>query len=576
MRLVIAIATFVLAFILLAVGLTQKIFFSGTEFLSVTQQVTTTTPYLVIDGAVLAQHDGDPYVSASGSGTVMVAYGTTKDVQSWLGGVAYDQLGQEKDSTKIIASTVPAKSATDFKIVNPAGSDMWINESSAADRATVQTKSDSGYQAIVAANGTTDAPGDITISWPLPSRAPWATGFLIAGGVLALVGLILYLWALRHLRREQGPRRRGRGPKPPRGALKASRPKRVIQPRRGRRALTRIALPVVGLSTALTIGLSGCSPFQTGQNASNATSSPGATKNNPVVTETQFARIMGRAAATIAEADKALSTDQAATRLVGPALQARAANYEIRRKDGAQAALAAIPGQPISLLMPQSTESWPRTVMAVLQNANDPSVPTTGVVMIQNSARENYHIEYDVSLEPNATVPKIAPATVGSSGVAADSKLLLMSPTQVGVAYGDVLANGAASQYYNSFDLSADTLAKQIGKEYKDKKIASIADKATLTFSQSAGSGVPLSLSTLDSGAIVAVGLDETERVKPKPGSSVTPEGQAKLLSGLGATATGFEDVYGLQMLFYVPPLGSKDKIRLLGFAQGLIAARGL
>lgn len=576
MRLVIAIATFVLAFILLAVGLTQKIFFSGTEFLSVTQRVTTSTPYLVIDGEVLAQHEGDPYVSAAGSGTVMVAYGTSKDVQSWLGGVAYDQLGQEKDSTKIVASTVPAKGVTDFKIVNPAGSDMWINESSAPDRATVQTKSNSGYQAIVAANGTADAPGEITIAWPLPSRAPWATGFLIAGGVLALVGLTLYLWALRHLRREQGPRRRGGGPKPPRGALKASRPKRVIQPRRGRRALTRIALPVVGLSTALTMGLSGCSPFQTGQNASNATTTPGATKNFPVVTEAQFARIMGRTAATIAEADKALNTDQAATRLVGPALQTRAANYEIRRKDGAQAALAAVPGQPISLLMPQSTESWPRTIMAVMQNANDPSVPTTGVVMIQNSARENYRIEYLVSLEPNATVPKIAPATVGSAGVAADSKLLLMSPTQVGVAYGDVLANGAASQYYNSFDLAADTLAKQIGKEYKDKKIASIADKAVLTFTQSAGSGVPLSLSTLDSGAIVAVGLDETERVKPKPGSSVTPEGQAKLLSGLGATATGFEDVYALQMIFYVPPLGSKDKIRLLGFAQGLIAARGL
>jgi hypothetical protein len=31
-----------------------------------------------------------------------------------------------------------------------------------------------------------------------------------------------------------------------------------------------------------------------------------------------------------------------------------------------------------------------------------------------------------------------------------------------------------------------------------------------------------------------------------------------------------------LELAFYVPPLGSKDKIRLLGYTQGLISARGL
>ena len=581
MRLVVAIGTFALAFVLLVVGLTFRIFFSGTDYVTETQQVSTTTPYLVVDGAVLASHEGDPLVSANGTGPVVVAYGASKDVQAWLGGVAYTQLGLEKDSTKIVSSVVPAKSTSpvDPKIVNPAGSDMWINEASAPDLATVQAKADANFQAIIASDGKLFAPGNVTIAWPLPSRAPWATSLLIAGGILALIGLVLYLWALRHMRREHGPRRRGGGgsPKPPRGALKASRPKKVVQLTRGRRAILPTLAPILGVTTVLTLGLSACTPLQAAQNGQLSTNSaaPGS-KNNPDVSEAQFARIMARTSATIAEADKALNTDLASTRLVGPAMQLRAANYVIRGKDGNQAALPAIPGQPISLLMPQATDLWPRIVMAVLQNPNDPSVPTAGVVMIQNSPRENYHVEYAVSLEPNATVPKIAPATVGSTGIPADSKLLLMAPNKVGAAYGDVLANGAASQYYNSFDLTGDTLVTQIGQEYKQKKIAAIADKATLEFFQSPGSGVPLSLATLDSGAIVSVGLDETERVKPKAGSSVTPEGQAKLLSGLGATSAGFEDTYNLQLVFYVPPIGSKDKIRLLGFSQGLIAVKGL
>ena len=579
MRLVVAISTFALAFVLLAVGLVFRIFFGGADYITASQQVSTTTPYLVIDGSVLAEHEGNPYVTAKGAGPAVVAYGSAKDVQAWLSGVSYTQLSFDKDAGKYVTSTVAAKATAPQNptIVNPAGSDMWTNESSGTDSASVQTKSDSNYQAIIASDGKAMAPGDITVAWPLPSKAPWATGLLIVGGVLALVGLVLYLLALRHLRREHGPRRRGGNPKPPRGALKASRPKKVVQPARGRRAILPSLAPVLGVATVLTLGLSACTPLQAAQNGQLATNTANpASKNNPDVSEAQFARIMARTSSTIAEADKAFNADLASTRLVGPAQQLRAANYAIRSKDGNQAALPAIPAQPISLLMPQATDAWPRIVMAVLQNPNDPSTPTAGVVMIQNSPRENYHIEYAVSLEPNATVPKIAPASVGSIGIAADSKLLLMSPNKVGAAYGDVLANGSASQYYNSFDLSADTLAAQIGKEYKDKKVAALAEKATLEFFQSPGSGVPLSLATLDSGAIVSVGLDETERVKPKAGSSVTPEGQAKLLSGLGATSTGFENTYNLQLVFYVPPIGSKDKIRLLGFAQGLIASKGL
>jgi hypothetical protein len=73
------------------------------------------------------------------------------------------------------------------------------------------------------------------------------------------------------------------------------------------------------------------------------------------------------------------------------------------------------------------------------------------------------------------------------------------------------------------------------------------------------------------------VSLNEVETVKPtQAGASVSPEGQAKILSGITSSTTGVESVYGIELAFYVPPLGSTEKIRLLGYTQGLISARGL
>jgi hypothetical protein len=555
-RFIVAISALALAFVLLIVGLSQKIFFSGVEFVSVSQQVNPTTAYLVIDGSVLSHDGGTPYITARGGATDVVAYGTTKDVQAWLGNSAYNTLTFDKNGKDLVLASVAAKdqSAKAPIIVDPAGSDMWLGEQVGTDSATVIAASNSSYSAIVSADGTSIAPGDITIAWAQPSRIPFASGFMIAGGVLALVGLVALMWALRQMKREQGPRRRGRTPKAPRPKmLKPSIPASLQPKSRGRRAIgPGSAFTAMALAGVLSLSLAGCSPYQTGQgNASASPSGDALNKTSPDVSEAQLARIMSRMSATIAKADEAKDTTLAASRLVGPAMALRAANYEIRRKDSAQAALAPIPGAPLSFQMPQTTDSWPRIVMAVVQNPNDPSVPTTGLVLIQNSPRENYHVEYNVTLEPNASVPRVAPASVGSPFVAADSKLLLIAPNQLAAAYGDVLNNGSTSPYYGMFDYSADTLITQIGKEYRDKKRATVADRASIEYSQAAGSGAPLTLAT------------------------VTPEGQAKVLSGLGATATGYQTTYGLQFIFYVPPVGSTEKIRLLGYSQGLISARG-
>ncbi|MEO6533629.1 MAG: hypothetical protein ABIO06_08655, partial [Pseudolysinimonas sp.] len=78
-----------------------------------------------------------------------------------------------------------------------------------------------------------------------------------------------------------------------------------------------------------------------------------------------------------------------------------------------------------------------------------------------------------------------------------------------------------------------------------------------------------------DSGQIVAVELDDVETVTPtEAGAAIDPGAEAKALSGKGQSVKGIVATYGLQLLFYVPPVSATgEKVELLGFAQGLIAA---
>lgn len=596
MRFIIAIGVFVVAAIFLGIGVTQKLFFSGPEMITLSAEVEPNAAYVVIDGKTLTLHGTTPYVTVSGASKGnFVGYGRTSDVKAWIGKDKYEALGYSTNQSKfVLAAGKPLAQdpenpalteLPEQTITSPAGSDLWLGEASAQKAATVPTEVDKSMSVIIASDGTANAPGNVTISWPLPSAVPFATGFIVIGGVLALAGLILYLWALRHDRNSQGPRRRGSGPKPPKPrSLSMPTPKSLVSAAaKGRRGLPRgSSFIALGLAGALAIGLSSCSPFQAPQapaadSTPSATPTPGIEGEPPAVTERQLGVILEKIANVVSSADSTLDATLSATRLIGPAQEIRAANYAIRKADGGVAALPALASSPITFVMPQATNAWPRQVIAVVQNEKDPSVPTMGLMMIQNSPRDNYHVEYLVTLEPNASVPTVAPANVGSALVMPDSKLLLISPDQLSAAYGSVLMQGEASPYYGLFDLTADSLVTQVGKAYKDQKVGSLSGRASVEFSQSPGTGVPMGLATLDSGAIVTVGLNEVETVKPtEAGASVSLEGQAKTLSGISSSPTGVESTYGLQLAFYVPPLGSTDKIRLLGYTQGLIAARGL
>jgi hypothetical protein len=353
-------------------------------------------------------------------------------------------------------------------------------------------------------------------------------------------------------------------------------------PARGRRS-TKSAFIAVPVTLTLALALGGCSsdywPDFDGDPQPASTATPDANADAdmsaPAVTDSQLEEIVAKAAAVVGSADDARDVEMLKQRMAGPALELRSANYTIRGADSAVAAVDPIPtGMPV-LTLPEATDTWPRTVMTVVPNADDPEARQL-LVLVQDTPRDNYRIHYAITMINQKTID-VAPPNVGAPAIKSDSKLTLVPPKELSPDYGSVLLQGDQSPSFDLFEADGDTLRTQFGVDYKNERKATLGGKVTIEFGDSEATGTVLSLSTLESGALVATELNEFERVRPaEAGSTVSPSGQVKTLSGKESTTTGIEATYGYQLLFYLPPAGSKDKVVLLGFTQGLIAAKEL
>ncbi len=609
MRFVLAILAFVVAATMIVLGIAQRTVFLGPSTYAIETTLDSDLPYTVIDGGVLVSEEGQQSLTVSGTDTVFVSYGRTADVVAWLGDASYNDLTRDEQSGELVAEAVvpePEDDASDeapdavpttreeidaqIALDDPRGSDLWLAEHSEEGAVVTTINVPEDVSVLIASDGTEPAPPNVGISWPLNNATPWA-GPLIAGGILLLIaGLVLYLLGIHQMRKSRGPRRKGisagpgmekmpKVPKPTRyksDKRHGSAPKRQRSPKRSMIALVPIAL-------VSSLALSGCSAGYWPDFSSSSTPSATPTDGEadleadeqpaPAVTTPQLERIIARISTTAVEADQALSADIAATRFVGPALDERTANYAIRAKIPDYAPAPAIPSSPGGLTLPQATDTWPRTVMSVVQDEADPSAAPTAIVLVQAAPRVNYHVEYAVRLEPQAEIPEVAPATIGAAQLPPDSAFLLLPPDQLAAAYADIITNGDASEFAPLFSADADTLRGVIAADREAKKTG-LPTTASIEFSVAAGDGPPVALATNDSGALVSVDIAETEVVKPlEVGAKIKTSGAVSALSGLTETEKGVQSTYSDQLLFYVPPAGSTDQIRLLGFSQGLTAA---
>ncbi|MBF4633615.1 hypothetical protein ITJ38_04260 [Agreia pratensis] len=609
MRFVFAIIAFVVATALIGVGVAQRTFLLPPGSVSAETSRATDEAYVLLDSDTLRANPGSQTVSLTGDSTVFVAYGRDADVKAWLNGSSYSQLAVDAGSTKLTEAVVPADPAGAKNVAsgsaNPAGSDLWLEQYTGEKSLTRTINVPAGYSAIIASNGTDPAPADITVAWPIDNSTPWAVPLLLSGAFVLLIGLALLLWGLWHMRRQQGPRR-----KPPAGT-----PRRRFSPARTnaiesgmskrRKAITRsmtAVLPVVlvaalGAGAPLAASASTVTPTprptSTVEPDSDSTTKPSDMQTPtptptstapaseavvPAVTEKQVQTIIERVIAVEGAANAAFDSNALDARFTGPALELRKASYAIHAALPDYVLPAAIPSGTASVILPQATTVWPKTVFTIIEN-EDKTVAPLAVTLVQESARANYKVEYAISLEPDTTLPPVSAASVGASRLAPDSKLLAMTPDAVEAAYADILAQGSASPSFGQIDTDGDTLLTSVGSDYKASKKAKIEETgtATIEFSKVPAISDGIALATNDSGAILSFNLRESEVVKPtQTGATITPEGAVKALSGLSATGKGVESTYDYQLLFYIPSAGETGKPTLLGFTQGLVQAKEL
>ncbi|WOF21563.1 glycosyl transferase [Microbacterium betulae] len=589
MRFVWAVLAFVLAAASFGAGLAQRTVFLGPDSEQETVAVDEDLPYTVIDADALSLHPGTQTLRIAGDGALYTAYGRTADVEAWLSDQSYNRVSAGEDGaldTTVVEPTAEATDGTDGR--DPAGSDLWIEEQTAEDELVRQEQLPEGMSMLVAVDGSAPAPSDISLVWPLDQKTPWFGPLMVLGGVFLAAGIVLYILAVRHTRRRRGPLRKGPALPPAdpagddpaedaseKGVISASRRSR------GRRAL--VAVPAVVLSAGLLAGCTADSwPELGAQQTETPTPTPTATaapdQKPSSLTEAQADRIIAEISETVGAADEALDADLAAQRLTGLALRTREVNYQLRAEIEYPAP-AAIPSAPATIVLPQAVEGWPRTALLIVADEEDSTVAPTVMAMTQDDPWSAYRVSYLASLEAAAETPQLAPVWLGAALVAPDSPFLALAPDDVPAAYADLMGNGDASEYADLFDTSNDGFLSAVAENRQatiDAFNETGAETGTIEYAQGPGDTAPVALATLDSGAIIAVGIEETVTVRPTDEDAVIRFGDSAdlaFLTGETESATGVQTTYTDQLFFFVPAQGSAEKIRLLGYSSAIQAA---
>lgn len=628
MRFVFAIVAFIAAAVMIGLGIAQRTVLLEPDRVALSAEFSGETAFIVVEPEALAAQPGKQTISVSGSDTVFVSYGRSSDVEAWLGETPYQSLSYDAETDDLASElvtiapvddplpAVPSETAPAtptatptpeadvapdpeaLAAATPVGSDLWLDEFTAERTLTTTIDVPDDISVLIASDGLSPAPTQVELDWPLDNATPMAGPLIVGGALVFLVGIGLVISGFLHHRRSRGPRRNL--PKGPRGKLPSAPrpPRRSQQLTGGRRAIgraKRVALVPVFLVPA--IALSACSSDywpSFDQAEAPATSSPATPPASeeptetaepdeptvePAVTVPQMERIMRRLAVFTGEVDEARDASRAAERFTGPALEARTANYKIRGALPDHPAPPAIPAAPLTLTLPQQVTGWPRTVLTIAKNAEDATVAPTALVLVQESPRENYHVLYSMALAPEADVPEVAPASIGAAPISPEFKGLVMPTGQVAAAYADVLLKGDESEFAPAFDPEGDLLREQLGVAGQKAISDALPATADIAFSNAVGDSPTIALATNDAGALVTVSINQTEKVTPNDGGTIGFESGAPgaALSGFTEkSAKGVQREIGIQLLFYVPGVGTGDEnqqIRLLGWSESLIGA---
>lgn len=619
MRFIAAIVFFVVAVVGVGLGVAQRTVWAPPDRVTAELQLESTATVTVLDGSALNAYPGRQTVEIIGgvvapilpepepsetpaagetpapapdpdapteTEAITAAYGRTSDVMAWVGNASHNLITWDAENAVFVTETM---AGTESAVPDPYGGDLWYGDYQGEGELGLTVNVPDDVSLLIVSDGTLPAPQSLSVTWPLDNSTPFST-VLILGGVGALViGLLLLLWALLHMRRQRGPRRKTpkmpKVPKPSRyrpvsGRALLGRPK-------GRRAAQRTALvPTLLLGSMLLVACTGP--------GSVVSASPSPVPSDAIdapavaVTENQLERIVSRIGTTIQQADETVDATLAGTRMAGPALELRTASYTVKSSVADFAIAPVIPVGDVQLTLPERLpeegDTWPRRVFTIVRapaTVDDAGTETQSaplaLVLVQDDPRSQYRVHYavTVTLPEDAERPEVAPAALGAPLLPSTTPLLATTPEQVAIGYADVLLRGDQSESFDLFQAEGDTLVEQIGAAAKAARAAALPTTAAISFSNTVGEADIFSFVTNDGGALVMLYLTESESVTPtEAGAAVNAPAAVAALAGRSQSTTGISATYGIQILFSVPPVGSEAQVVLLGFTQGLIAGR--
>ena len=563
MRLLTAIGVFMLSLFLMLVGVFLRVPPAANTAVI---KLDTVYNFTFIPNSVLTKYEGAPKITVSGADHAFLASGRDADVLSWIDKTSFNTVEFDKR-----AKLTSVSSFGSGPNASPIGSDLWRSSTGLATAKSVSLNVDPADSAgvLVASNGFSAAPNLIRINWLVKHDLVPSNILLIVGFIALLAAIVLNFLAYRDMRSRRGPSRKvPKAPQGPRSRVKTPR----ISPKRGRRAARKIAvtIPAGILSLAL---LTGCT---TGSTAT-ATPTPtetGAPTYPPVVLQSQLERILEEISAVAADADKSRSNADLAIRFAGPAYDTRSAHYVLERANKKTGSLPAISAKPITFNLPEATIGFdqPRVVMVVTETkVKGKSAVPQMLVLRQENARSNYKLWYTIQLQSGAQIPSSAAAEVGAIPVDKDAKYLAVSPVALPKTYGDIIDNMTASEFAPLFDLTDDVYYNE-ASSYQEKQSVSLKN-GKITFRHTLGNKEPIGLATIDGGALVAVYMIDTYRIKPtKAGSAITVTGDEKIMLGANGSVTGLSTKYGVMLLMYVPTSGNDKKVKVLGYTHQLLS----
>ena len=566
MRFLIAAALFVVSVFTLLFGLAERTIWAPPANFTESIEIKSSKPLAIVPAETLAKHPGNPFVQARGSKPIFIASGRESDIRAWVGVSEYETIQFAEKGKKLEnVSSLGAKN-----LENPIGSDLWRSETKANSFGSLQISRSEEGAALIASDGVKPLPSEIAIVWLIAHDLTRSNVLLIAGSVLLAAAFVMNYLAYRHMRKSRGPRRRTpTPPKPPRYKVKRN---KANAPVRGRRSARRAFISIPLAISLLSFGAGCSSPTQVAPSPSPSIS---AIDVPPVaLNDDQVDKILLDVEKIAADADLVNDKKILVSRFAGPALAQRSANYILRTRSASVAKLPKIVSKPITFSLPAATDTWPRSLMVVTDEAGDEALPQM-LVFEQATPRSKYMLWYNIRLMPGAKIPEVPASENGAIPVDIKSLFLKLAPEDIASAYGDVLNRGASSLSYGLFDLAKDEFFKQVSESQKSQ-VANLKT-GTIKFTHTLGNKNVISLSTTKAGALVAVYMTDTYIIKPKKrGSAVAVSGQEKVLLGADGSTRGVRSVYGDMMLFYVPALSDTAGIRLLGVTQGLVSVRSL